>query len=52
MLLSRTTAPAVIAGETPSIVAVPINPTPIVPAVVHELPVTAPTTAQIRATAA
>ena len=30
----------------------PMKATPSVPAVVHELPVTAPTTAQIRATAA
>ena len=33
------TAPAVIAGDTPSMVAMPMRPTPIVPAVVHELPI-------------
>ena len=46
------TAPAVIAGETPSIVAMPTRPTPIVPAVVHELPMLSATTAQMTAVAA
>ena len=33
------TAPAVIAGDTPNIGAIPRRPTPIVPATVHELPI-------------
>ena len=46
------TAPAAIVVDMPSIGAMPRNATPRVAAVVHELPVTAPTTAQMRATAA
>ena len=45
------TAPAAIASETPSTFAIPTNATPSVPAVVHELPVTMPTIAQIAAVA-
>ena len=46
------TAPAAIDVERPSTGAMPTNATPSVPAVVQELPVTAPTSAQITATAA
>lgn len=46
------TAPAVIAGETPCITAMPTRPTPMVPAVVHELPMDIAMTAQMRAAAA
>ena len=46
------TAPAVIAGETSSSVAMPTRPTPIVPAVVHELPMLMAMTPQISAAAA
>ena len=46
------TAPAVIAGETSSMVAMPMRPTPIVPAVVHELPMLRATTPQMIALAA
>ena len=45
------TAPAAIAFETPITLAIPTNATPSVPAVVHELPVTMPTIAQIAAVA-
>ena len=45
------TAPAAIACETPITLAIPTNATPSVPAVVHELPVTMPTIAQIAAVA-
>ncbi len=45
-------APAAIVVDMPRIGAMPMNATPRVPAVVQELPVTAPTTAQMRATAA
>jgi hypothetical protein len=45
-------APAAIVVDRPRIGAIPMNATPSVPAVVHELPVTAPTAAQISATAA
>src|SRR5882757_6050675 len=46
------TAPAVIAGDNPMLVATPINPMPIVPATVHELPIPTATPAQISAVAA
>ena len=46
------TAPAAIASSRPSTFAMPTNATPSVPAVVHELPVTMPTSAQITAAAA
>ena len=45
------TAPAAAASETPITRAIPTNATPSVPAVVHELPVIVPTTAQITAVA-
>ena len=45
------TAPAAVASETPMTFAMPTNATPSVPAVVHELPVTTPTIAQIAAVA-
>ena len=45
------TAPAAISGETPMSFAIPTKATPSVPAVVHELPVTSPTIAQITAVA-
>jgi hypothetical protein len=45
------TAPAAIGFETPITPAIPMKATPSVPAVVHELPVTVPTTAQITAVA-
>ena len=45
------TAPAAAASERPSTVAIPTKATPSVPAVVHELPVTMPTSAQIAAVA-
>lgn len=45
------TAPAVMAVDTPSISAMPIRPTPIVPAVVQELPIDRATTPQISAEA-
>ena len=45
------TAPAAIAFERPITFAMPTNATPSVPAVVHELPVTMPTIAQIAAVA-
>ena len=45
------TAPAAISGETPITFAIPTKATPSVPAVVHELPVTIPTIAQIAAVA-
>ena len=45
------TAPAAASGDTWSTGAIPTNATPSVPAVVHELPVTIPTTAQMIATA-
>ena len=45
------TAPAAIGFETPITPAMPMKATPSVPAVVHELPVTMPTTAQIAAVA-
>ena len=45
------TAPAVMAGDTPSRPAMPTRPTPIVPAVVHELPIDRATTPQISAVA-
>ena len=44
-------APAVIAGETPNIPATPTSPTPMVAAVVHELPMDSATTPQITAAA-
>src|SRR5947207_4862219 len=44
------TAPAVIAVDMPSTGAMPTNATPTVAAVVHELPVTIPTMAQMSAT--
>ena len=40
-------APAAMVVDRPRIGAMPMKATPSVPAVVHELPVTAPTTAQI-----
>ena len=43
----ETTAPAVMAGETPTIVASPTRPTPIVPAVVQELPMPSDTAVQM-----
>ena len=46
------TAPAVIEVETPSMVAMPTRPTPMVPAVVHELPMDMAITPQISALAA
>ena len=46
------TAPAVIAGETPISAAMPTSPTPIVAAVVHELPMLSATTPQMSAVAA
>ena len=46
------TAPAVIAGETPISVAIPTRPTPIVAAVVHELPMLSATIPQMIAVAA
>jgi hypothetical protein len=42
----------VISGDTSSAVAMPTRPTPIVPAVVHELPMLRAMTPQIRAAAA
>ena len=45
-------APAAMVVDIPRIGAMPMKATPSVPAVVHELPVTIPTTAQINATAA
>ena len=45
------TAPAAIGCDTPMTLAIPMNATPSVPAVVHELPVTMPTMAQIEAVA-
>src|SRR5437660_4090075 len=51
MYAPDTTAPAAIGAETPRTGAMPTNATPSVPAVVQELPVTMPTTAQITATA-
>src|SRR5690606_22761570 len=47
----ETTAPAVISGETPRATAMPTNPTPTVPAVVHELPMHSATIPQITAAA-
>ena len=44
-------APAAISFETPITPAMPTNATPSVPAVVHELPVTVPTMAQMTAVA-
>jgi hypothetical protein len=49
MYAPETTAPAVIAVGIFSTGAMPTNATPSVAAVVQELPVTAPTTAQITA---
>ena len=46
------TAPAVMAGETPISAAMPTSPTPIVAAVVHELPMLSATRAQMSAVAA
>ena len=46
------TAPAVMAGDTPSMIAIPTKPTPIVPAVVQELPMLIAMTAQMIAVAA
>jgi hypothetical protein len=43
------TAPAAAASESPITFAIATKATPSVPAVVHELPVTIPTTAQIAA---
>ena len=43
------TAPAVMTGETPTSDAIPTNPTPIVPAVVQELPMLSETAAHISA---
>jgi hypothetical protein len=43
------TAPAAISSERPINLAMPTKATPSVPAVVQELPVTTPTTAQIAA---
>jgi hypothetical protein len=43
------TAPAAISSARPITLAMATNATPSVPAVVHELPVTMPTTAQIAA---
>ena len=45
------TAPAVIAGDTPTSEAIPTSPTPIVPAVVHELPMPTEMAAQTAALA-
>jgi hypothetical protein len=45
------TAPAAVASDRPITVDIPTNATPSVPAVVHELPVTIPTIAQIAAVA-
>ncbi len=45
------TAPAVIAADTPSNVAIPTSPTPIVPTVVHELPMDIATMPQMTAVA-
>jgi hypothetical protein len=47
----ETTAPAAMAVDIPMIGAMPTKATPSVPAVVHELPVTMPTAAQMIATA-
>ena len=44
-------APAATASLSPSTWTIPMNATPSVPAVVHELPVTMPTSAQIAAAA-
>ena len=44
-------APAVMAGETPTNDAIPTNPTPMVPAVVQELPVPSEIAAQMTAVA-
>ena len=41
-----------ISGDTPSITATPTSPTPIVPAVVHELPMLIAITPQMSALAA
>ena len=41
------TAPAAVSSDTPITFAIPTNATPSVPAVVQELPVTMPTTAQM-----
>ena len=46
------TAPAVIAGDKPKPCAIPINATPIVAAVVHELPILMATTAHMTHAAA
>ena len=46
------TAPAVISGETPISAAMPTRPTPMVAAVVHELPMLSATTPQMIAVAA
>lgn len=46
------TAPAVMAGDTPSMTAMPTSPTPMVPAVVQELPMLSAMTPQMRAEAA
>mgnify|MGYP001138012202 FL=1 len=43
------TAPAVIAGLSSMLIAIPIRPIPIVPPTVHELPMLKAATAQIRA---
>ncbi len=43
------TAPAAIASSSPSTLLMPTNATPRVPAVVHELPVTMPTSAHTAA---
>ncbi len=45
------TAPAAASSERPITFAIPTNATPSVPAVVHELPVTIPTSAQMTAVA-
>ena len=45
------TAPAAASSESPITFAIATNATPSVPAVVHELPVTMPTSAQIAAVA-
>ena len=47
----ETTAPAAIVSDTPRMGAIPTKATPMVPAVVHELPVIEPTRAQMAATA-
>jgi hypothetical protein len=45
------TAPAVMTGDTPTIVAMPTSPTPMVPAVVQELPMLTAMAAQMPAVA-